>query len=124
MAGLASDDNKVVQPLCRASVQETLLDIHRPWSQEEVCCLGQTHCAQGLNLIASSRLSVALNTLIHGALAGSSLGVRKPEHQSHFSLILSLWTLSSFYLSLCFSFTYCPIDSILFPLLCSLQPVL
>ena len=49
---------------------------------------------------------------------------RKLEHRSHFSLILSLRTLPSFHLSLCFPFTYCPIDSILLSLLCLLWPVL
>ena len=49
--------------------------------------------------------------------------VRKLEHQSHFSLFSSLRMLSSSYLSLHFPFTYCLIDSILLPPLCSSWPV-
>lgn len=75
MEAIANNNNKVVQPLHRPSVQETLLDTHHPQSQEEVHCLGLTHRAQGLNLMALYQLSVALNTHIHAALASGSLGI-------------------------------------------------
>ena len=62
--------------------------------------------------------------LCNNVITSSLLSVRKLEHWSHFSLILSLQTLPSFYLSLHFPFMYCLIDSILPSLLCSSQPVL
>ena len=37
--------------------------------------MGQMHCTQGLNLTASSWSSMAFNTLVHFALASSSLGI-------------------------------------------------
>ena len=51
------------------------MDICYPWSQEELCCLRQTHHAQGLNLMTLCWLSTAINSLVHTALVDSSLGI-------------------------------------------------
>ena len=75
MEAITSNDNKVVQPLHRLSVQEGLMDICCPQSQEEIVCPGLTHHAQGLSLTTLSQSSVALNALFHAVFARSSLGI-------------------------------------------------